>query len=227
MTNPASLLLAQLESWRVPGGHNARGVRLDAEGGTDDKVLAAASLAVQHLSAIEELLDGMEADGRRVEPYRRILPRWRQWVFTYPSSWTSSISTDEFNRQSDLDLLAALSDAIEQFLPSYTADQRSTVSQALEEIRVGLVEDTSLPAPLRRHINGLLLHAFQCLDDYEHFGDFELKKAVDRLIVAVNAAASVSDDESRWSTVMKNLVFPVLAGWAIAAPSVLPMLPPG
>lgn len=229
MTNPASLLLAQLENWRVPAGHNFRGVRLDAEGGRDDQVTAATSLAIQHLADIEEILSGMEAEGRRVEPYRRVLPRWRRWVLAYPSSWTHAVSNDEYNNQSDLDLLAALADVIDQFLPVYSEEQRSSVRDSLEGIRIGLVEDMSLPQALRRHINGLLLHAFQCLDEYERFGDFELKKAVDRLIVSVNVAASVSEDKTRWQNLRDNLVYPVLAGWSISAPTavaaILPNLP--
>lgn len=230
MANPANLLLAQLESWRVPSNGAPRDVRVKALGG-DDEVVRATSLAVLHLKAIEELLAGMEAEGRKVDQYKRAFPRWQNWVLAYPASWVHQIGDDTFNSQADIDLLAALGDVVEQYLPSYKQDELANLRGTLEDIRRSLAEDQSIPPDLRRHLHGLLLNASECLEHYDLFGEFELKKAVDRLLVSVGVAAQVSKDKSRWQRLMQNLLFPVVAGLMIEAPEMVlrltDVLPPG
>lgn len=87
-----------------------------------------------------------------------------------------------------------------------------------------------MPAPLRRHLHGLLAHASTCLEEYDLFGDFELQKAMDRLLVSVNAAETVSENKSRWTKMKDKLIYPILVGLAIKAPEsagqIAAILPP-
>lgn len=217
MTNPASLLLAQLESWRVPSGNAPREIRLQVLG-SDENVMRETQLAMVHLQNIAELLTGMEQDNRRTGPYREMLPMWQKWVLTYPGSWIHATSDPDFDSKHALHVLEGLADAFDQALPQYTEAARADISKTLDDIGTALAEDESLPKPLRLHLYGLLKHAASCLEEYELFGDFELQKALDRLLVAVSASGHVSKDPTKWQKIRDKLMYPVLVGLAIQAP---------
>lgn len=229
MANPAALLLDQLARWLTPPGHSIRNVRLTAEE-TDEGVLEEAQRAMVHIASIEELLAGLEHSGRRIRPYREAIPRWRATVLAYPSAWDGAQTSNAFDNRHDLDILENLVDALEQTLPSYGEQDRNEMQSTLDQIREALASDDSLPLQLRRHLNGLLSHASTCLEEYELFGDFELQKAMERLLVSVNAAETVSSTPSKWQNLKEKLVYPVMVGLAIQAPdsiaSIAAILPP-
>jgi hypothetical protein len=176
--------------------------------------------AMAHISAIEELLAGLEASGRRVYQYQRALVRWQQWVMVYGQSWIHSITSSVFDNQADLDLLAALADTLDTVVPSANDADRQSLREATEMVRELLEEDTELPTELRRHLFGLLAHTKTCLDEYETLGDFELRSAMERLFVSVNLAGRASGN-SKWQEAKDKFWFPALSGLAINAPSTI------
>jgi hypothetical protein len=217
VSNPAALLHKQLSLWLVLPGQTIRDVRLETAE-NDDHVMEQAQLAIMHIAAIEELLTGMESAGRKTRTYREAVPRWRATVMAYPSSWIHVQSAEAFHNENDLGTLENLDDVLEQLTPKYGDQDRTELRATLDGTRDALASDTSLPTTLRRHIYGLLDHASTVLDEYELFGDFELQKAVDRLLVSVNAAANVSKDRSKWRDLADKFVYPVMVGLAIQAP---------
>lgn len=202
-----------------------REVRVSAEG-SDEAVLRETMRACTHLANIDEILVGMESQGRRTRSFRNALPRWQSWILAYPHSWVHAVGTvDTFDSDHDLDVLENLADALDQIVPTYTEQGLTRVSKVLEGASAALDADGSLPTNLRRHITSLLKHAQQCMDEYDLVGDFELQKAVDRLIVAINAAASASSSmSSAWETLREDMVWPVFEGLALEAGSRGPSL---
>ena len=229
MANPATLLHAQLESWRVVRGESVRNVRLGVED-SDEEVMRQTQVAIKHLSAIGELLSVMESAGRRTRSFRNALPGWCAWILAYPHSWDAPVSTNAFNSDHLLDVLENLADALDQILPATTQDQRAGMEKALDEVRDALAGDPSLPEPLRRHLYGVLSHASTCLEEYETFGDFELQQAMDRLLVSVNMAGRVSTEPTRWEKIKEHFVFPMAVGMMLQAPEnvarIAEILPP-
>lgn len=181
-------------------------------------MLAVHRLAMAHVSAIEELLAGLSASGRRVQQYQRALVRWQQWVMVYGQSWIHQINGNVFDNEADLDLLAALADTLELVVPTLGEGERQSLREATEVVRALLEEDTELPTDLRRHIFGLLSHAKTCLDEYETFGDFELRSAMERLLVSVNMASNVSKN-TKWHAAKEKFWFPTISGLVIGAPA--------
>ncbi|NIJ03396.1 hypothetical protein FHR86_003755 [Paenarthrobacter ilicis] len=232
MANPAALLHEQLERWAVPDQQSVQNVRLTVHG-SEDELAAEHRRAMSHIVALDELISGMEASGRRrTRAFRDALPRWQNWVLAYPQSWVHAVNGEQFRSRHDLDVLENLADALDQILPAYDESARANVTSALDEIRELLSSDESLPKDLLRHLHGILRHAQECLDDYDKFGDFELQKTVERLLVAVNAAAHVSAQPGKWETIRDKITYPVLVGLAIKAPEgvaklmeILPTLP--
>ena len=217
LANPAALLHTQLVNWRTPGGQAVRDVRVTVEG-SDEAVMRQTQLAMGHLRDIDELLTGMEAANRRTGSFRRAFPRWQAWVMAYPRSWVHAMGDGIFDSDHDLDLLENLADALEQLRPDITDNERAGMSSTLDEVRAALSEDESLPEPLRRHLHGVLSHASTCLEEYDLFGDFELQKAMDRLLVSVNLASRVSTEPSRWQRIKEHFVFPMAVGLILQAP---------
>lgn len=217
MANPAALLHYQLDRWRVTPGQGIRDVRVALEG-SDAAVIKQTQVAMGYLRDIEEILTGMEASGRRTRSFRQALPRWQAWVLAYPHSWTHLVSSDIFNSEHDLDVLENLADALDLTIPVFTEQDRSDIAATLEETRKALADDESLPLPLRRHLHGVLKHVSSCLEEYETFGDFDLQKAIDRLLVSVNAAGQVSKDPSKWQTIKEKLAYPIMVGLAVQIP---------
>lgn len=217
MANPAVLLHEILESFRTSPNAapiNTRRERYPSE----DAMNSVHRRAMAHIAAIEELLAGLEASGRRVQQYQRALNRWQQWVMVYGQSWIHPISSNVFDNEADLDLLAALADTLELVVPAVAAEERQSLREATEVVQALLEEDTDLPSDLRRHIFGLLSHARTCLDEYETFGDFELRSAMERLLVSVTLAGNVSQN-TKWQAAKEKFWFPTISGLIIGAPA--------
>lgn len=226
MANPAGLLLVQLQRWAVGTGRIIRDDRLSTEG-SDEEVLQQAQQAMVHLQNIEELLHGLSASGRNVRSYRQALPRWRAWVMAYPSTWVGLNQLQAFSSTHDLDVLENLDDILNHELPKFSDENRESLRSTFDNIRQTLIDDRSIPASLKRHIHGLLVHASTCLEEYEMTGDFELQKAVDRLLVSVNAAERISSEPSRWQAFKDKLFYPVVVGFAVeSAVGMAALLPP-
>lgn len=134
MSNPAALLHDQLQRWAVPKGKSFIAIRRIAEG-SDEQVMVETQRAMMHLANIEELLAGMEAANRRVGAYKTAVSRWREWVMAFPSSWIHEQSSNEFVRDSDLHLLEALADALDQTQPVFAEGDRSAIRATLDDIR--------------------------------------------------------------------------------------------
>ena len=219
MANPATLLHELLIKFRTPRGRLPLDIRRESFG-DDAGVAKAQRLAMAHISAIEELLKGLDGTGRRVAPYEKALSRWQNWVNVYPSCWVHQADSDFMDNEADLDLLAALSDMLDTVIPESSEDDRQSLGDVLKLIRELLTEESDLPKDLQRHIFGLLTHAQTCLDEYATFGDFELRAAMDRLLVSVNLASHVSKNP-KWQTAKEKFWYPTMTGVIVGAPSVV------
>lgn len=212
MTNPAQLLHETLVRWSGDNQHAAQ----DSRGlsNLDGLAMTEHRIAMKQLSQIEELLASLAAVGRRVEMYQRNLPQWQAMIMAYPWGWTSA--QPPFDKNS-LDMLAALVDRLEDFVPSTTEADRTTLTDLVNDVFAVLDEDVSLPADLRRHVWLVANHARACLDEFAKLGDFELQAAIDRLLVAINVVVNEPHTSGKWTTVRERFVYPFIAGSAVAA----------
>ncbi|MEV7962393.1 hypothetical protein [Oerskovia paurometabola] len=231
MTNPAEMLLTIVDEW--PGDEPvslARGVsfRDSASAWRTHRV------AVGHLSAIEQLIDALAANGSFVGHYRSGLERWTQHVFAEPSAWGERPNHEfEILHAADRDLLMALSQQINQegLVNELTEAQRSNVGMALDDA-INALAANDLPPELQRHMYEVITHVRRCLEEYGLFGAFELSTAIQRLMAVVQAATAFTEQNSEsspsasmWSRVRTALYDPfTVAVVGGLSSSVLPLM---
>lgn len=221
MPNPAGLLHETLEKWINPDDKAIYLFRrLNGQQGS--AALAEHRRAMGYLAQIEELLDGLAANGGRVEQYRRMMDRWTKWVLAYPHAWTGKPvpSHPTVSDQDALDMLASLDDRLHSVVREIDEPTRKSYGDSLRGVRSALTADASLPEDLRRHIHSLLTHAEQCLEEYDAFGDFDLQRSIERLTVAVTVAEKVSEEPGAWAKVRQNFTIPLAVALLGNAPGV-------
>lgn len=224
MANPAAALHVILTEWWMGDDsaiYDYREIASDVEGS-----LKKHRQAMVLISEIDQVIDGFESLGRNVDSYKRNIDRWTKWVLAYPHDWLKGPKPGYPNLadQDALDILAGLSAWLDDVTPPMSAADLKQTSEVLDSIAEELAQDQSLPPELRRHLHMLLSHARHCAEEHELFGDFTLKAAVDRLLVAVGRAASVSSEPSRWTAVWNSYFAPVAVGLSLAAPQYIPAI---
>ncbi len=204
MANPAQLLFDLLSNWRPQSGRSATQLRgLDT---LEDDALKAHRRAMGLIGQIEEVLDGLASAGRRVTQYQQQIPKWHRMVLAYPEGW--GVQQPAYDGTA-MALLETLSDVFDGVLPVTTEAQRQGVEELCGRVLKLLAEDDSLPADLKRHLTAVVNHCRACVAEFSVVGDFDLRVAVDRLVVAVNAAMRASSSkQSEWAEMFKGWAYP-------------------
>jgi hypothetical protein len=204
MANPAALLLDQFRSWDHPNqtADTARGT-------SNPEAWLPHRLAVRHLDAIEEILAEMAAQGKNVAVYQGAFVIWSQIVFAWPRGWgqANSAQIDGTTLQ-HLDTLAS---RLEDYLPTTDEAGRDRTRELVEEVRAAIDSDNSVPADMKIHLFQLADQLSWCMDNYSIAGDFELKTAIDRLLITVGVTAQESKQGGIWTTIVNNFVYPFVA----------------
>lgn len=212
MANPAQLLHAKFASWRGAQNVNATTARgLNGQNWEDHQ------LAILHLREVEELIRLLETQGRNMRVARQALPTWYQIVFAYDGGWQGQGSANI--NQTSLDTLEMLAERLEDVVPTLQADGIDRINGYIDSVSDVLSADSSLPAPLRAHINDVIAHVRWCTDNYATAGDFSLQDALERLAGAVVRGAANSTDKNKWKTVVNNIVWPFAVNMMAAIPA--------
>ncbi|MBM7415254.1 MULTISPECIES: hypothetical protein [Nocardiaceae] len=203
MANPAALLHGLLTSWCVNGSaSDIRGIDSTASPAWSD-----VRRAMGYVDAISEALAGQQAQQARVTPYVEAVPRWTAAIVGYPHGWNQD-SASGIPTQ-DLALLDTLAGIMDTWIARTTDEQRDDIRQFSDRIAELVKADDSLSEEIRLYLANLVLHLRDCLDRFDIVGDFDLRIAVDRLMMAVGVASVHSTSEkSRWKDVAEQFVYP-------------------
>lgn len=212
MANPAQLLLERFHAWRGPNNVAATNARSLNGANWDEH-----TQAVLHLKEIEELLRLLESQGRNTRVPREALPSWYQVVFAFPSGWSGG-GTATINQEA-INTLEMLAERLQDVVPTVEPGGIEQVIGYVDAVRDVLVEDASLPAQLRSHINDVIEHVRWCAENYSIVGDFSLQDALERLSGAIMRGAFSSTDKSKWQKVAETWVWPFVVNMAAALPS--------
>ena len=208
MANPAQLLLNQFHAWRndQTTADKARNMRTQPEAWIQHRV------AVRHIDALDEILTEMDAQGKNVAVYRSQLPTWTGIVFGWPYGWgqanSGRIDTTALHH------LETLAGRLEDYLPAADDAGRERTRALVEAVRAAIEGDDSLPADLRIHLAQMADQLGWCLDRYDITGDFELKNAIDRLLITIGVTAQRSKNGGVWTTIANEFVSPYIVGTA-------------
>lgn len=208
MSNPAQLLLNQFHEWRNDRqtADNARGTNNQPEAWIRHRV------AVRHVDALDEILTEMEARGKNVAVYRSYLTQWSAIVFAWPHGWGSNGS----GRIDDTALhhLETLAGRLEDYLPASDDSGRQRTRGLVDAVTAALADDESLPTELRVHLRQMADQLAWCLDRFEITGDFELKKAIDRLLITIGITAQRSGNGGLWTKIVNEYASPFIVNTA-------------
>ena len=209
MANPAQLLLNQFHAWRNDGS------TADAARNTGDKpeTWLRHRVAVRHIDALDQILTEMEAQGKQgLGVYRGQLPTWTAIVFAHPYGWgqPNSGRIDPTTLQH----LETLAGRLEDYLPAADDAGRDRTRGLVDAVLAAISDDNSLPTELRIHLAQMADQLGWCLDRYEITGDFELKNAIDRLLITVGVTAQTSNNASLWTKIANEFVSPFIVGTA-------------
>ncbi|ORW27790.1 hypothetical protein AWC19_02730 [Mycobacterium palustre] len=159
----------------------------------------------------------MESQGRNMRVAREALPTWYQIVFAFGNGWQGQ-GTANID-QTSLNTLEMLAERLEDVVPALEADGIARINGYVESVADVLAGDSSIPAPLRAHINDVIAHVRWCTDNYATVGDFSLQDALERLAGAVVRGAANSTDKSKWKNVVNNIVWPFAVNMMAAIPA--------
>lgn len=209
MANPAQLLLDQFHAWRNPQAtaDKARNLSDQPEAWTRHRV------AVRHLDALDEILIEMEAQGKQgLGVYRSELATWNGIVFGHPHGW-SQANSGQINDTTLLHL-ETLAGRLADYLPSTDDTGRDRTRGLVDAVRAAISDDDSLSPELRIHLTQVADQLGWCLDRYEITGDFELKNAIDRLLITIGVTAQRSKNGTVWTKLANEFVSPFIVGTA-------------
>lgn len=215
MANPAQLLFAQLSAWHVIDQRRTTAQVRHVHG--SNVGWEQMRMAVRHLDAIEELLTQMSQAGRDVSVYHRHFPSWTTAVFAYPNGW-NKMGLCDVNQQM-LDHLHTLGDLMEILVPTLSPTGDGELRSFCARLLNTLDDDPTIPDPLKLHLREVVRHLEWCLDQYAVAGDFEVRKAVERLVAAMAQVAGASENPDRWKTVLNTWVWPFAVNMVSAIPA--------
>lgn len=201
MANPAELLLGIFRTWDDQAKNNVGA----ASSRGDDESLAQHRHAVAYLNQIEELLDAMSADGKRVGAYQRQFPEWARHVFRFNGNWSQfDPGTPDHAR----DVLENLIDALAPYVPALDPERFEELKNYLHKVRETLQDDGSISRATRQGALVLVENLLTLIDSYTVVGDFELERALQSLLGSLAYAASQSSNRAKWAAVITGFFIP-------------------
>jgi hypothetical protein len=206
MANPAVLLHAQFQGWNHPNqtADQARGTS-----GTEVWILH--RQAVRHVGALEEILREMSARGKDVRVWEGAFAIWSQAVFAWPRGWGTANSGDI--DETALDHLQTLASWLDDYLPKADEAGLERTGKLVDDVLEAVNADDSLPSHLKIHLRQMCDQLRWCVDRYAQAGDFDLKVAIDRLLITVGQCAQQSSTFGEKVTLIVNtFVYPFVVG---------------
>lgn len=201
MANPAELLLGIFSKWDEARGNGASA----QESRADTDSLDDHRLAIGYLNQIDELLNKMALDDKRVGPYRRQFPVWVKHTFNYGEVWTHA---DPGTPAHAFDVLEGLIDALAPYVPALESERFEELKEYLHKVRDTLNEDTSISRGTLQGALALVENVLTLIDSYTVVGDFELERALQSLLGSLAWAAAQSTNRERWRDILTGFFIP-------------------
>lgn len=208
MANPATLLLAQLEAWNQPtrSANEARSTNsLD--------VWILHRTAARHLGALQEILSEMAARDKDVRVWQGAFATWSQAVFAWPHGWVKQ-GSGAIDKTA-LDHLRTLASWLDDYLPKADEAGLERTGTMVDDLLEVINTDGSLPREMKIHLRQMCDQVRWCLDNYSETGDFELRIAIDRLLITVGQYANQSGSSGfrkTVTTIVNTFVYPFVIG---------------
>ncbi len=172
------------------------------------------------LIAIDRELTALETRGRNMASYRRIYPQWMHGVLAYPHGWTTTQGDFSIHALDSLDHLAELLDltTAAHVAPEVVA----TIPAMLDNISALLAEDDSITPQLRAYLLRLVQETRTAVEEHDVLNTFDLDVAMERLWVALQAAADQSEKKSdKWRSFFSQVAVSAFGGAIASAPTVI------
>lgn len=172
------------------------------------------------LVQIDRTLPILEAEGRRVTTFRRMLPTWTHAVMMYPDGWGHAGALSDHAA----DTLDHLVEILDITAPTIRPGGPEYVTDLLDRVTEMLGSDDTLPTELTRYLFRLVQETRTALVEFETLGSFDLNDALMRLWTAVNAAAEQSTtDEGKtgWRGIVRDFVVGTGAGLLANTPGIV------
>lgn len=213
MANPAQILHGIFIQWDTDKiASVSRGLKTGGSSEFESSVQRLRFAAMQ-LTAIEELLESMRANGIDVSKWDGPLSRWTQGLFLFPFGWDNrqGLSLDV----RDIEMLAALGDVLQYQIPKLKSDGAEEILDFIDRLE-HTVSQEKMNEHLRRHVVNIVSHIRWCITNFEFVGEFELEKALQQL--AASVCLQVQEDEqtssepSKFREFMDSWVKPFTVG---------------
>lgn len=171
------------------------------------------------LIEIDHRLSQLEAEGRNVGSYQRMLPTWMHAVLMFPGGWQAKQPKVSAHAMDSLEHLAELLDLV---TPSVRPERSQQLSDLLDRVAAMLKDDDSLSDQLRRYLFWLVEETRTALAEHQTLGTFDVNGAMMRLWVGLNAAAEQSKGKKReWRGVVRDLFVGTTGGLLANVPGIV------
>lgn len=205
MANAAEKLAETFRRWEYQNESSGFFVsdneRSDAQANTRQAAQAKADAAnaIVLVDQVDTALTSLENSGIEVGVYREVLPEWRELCF---EKALGSATLDQVRNARRLAQSLATHLGLDG--PSYTDEERDTLSIFVDDLIAELKSGDDLRDDVRRHLFDVTAHVRAVLDRWEAFEDFELRTAVEQLVGAL-VATIPADDNGRESRLKDHL----------------------
>lgn len=215
MGNPAYELAELLKRWD-DGDKNSTILQARDPEGTGRKAMGSVHFwheivhGVELVQGIEQLLNEMEANGRDIERYRKLIPSYYAAVFLPEAHWGQKGGTTPRGgvlSAAQINTLEIAADALAT-VPLSTTKRFDLIRQKLQQARdlVGSLEDDSLE---RHHLLWQIDQALKFVADLEKYGsDIAVEVAV-QVIDEASEYADKADVPGEVSTLLKKLMWEI------------------
>ncbi|AMY20722.1 MULTISPECIES: hypothetical protein [Nocardiaceae] len=211
MSNSAFKLHDLIMDWTVPPNTPPEQIRFNGDP-TSLEFWRSQSRAVELLKDVERAVDGLHADGQDVEMFRDIMPELYQVVFSYSVPW-QQINANErpvVDRML-MRLLKSLGLTLQMVNNSLfiTGDDITDLLTYLDDAVTLVRESQDIDDAVRRYLLGLIEEARRVANEFQTFGDVELRSVTFELGAALLGAADDQVPEERragWLDQAKKLI---------------------
>ncbi|MBO0883728.1 MAG: hypothetical protein J2P17_26015 [Mycobacterium sp.] len=104
--------------------------------------------------------------------------------------------------------METLASRLDDYLPTADESGRERTRDLANQVQQLIDDDESLPEEMRIHLRQMAEQLTWCLDNYAISGDFELKNAIDRLLITVGQSTQQSTHRDWWTKIVNEFVYP-------------------
>lgn len=212
MNNPASELHSIFVKWSAANGQAAFQLRQLATLGSDESNAAFDEhiRAMRLIAECQTAIDQLEANGTKVDTFRKTLRLWAAGIMHYPYHWQQpGEATNPFDARV-MDTLDTLAIVLDSRMPMISPAGMEHLRNLLAQVKDLLTKDESLSADMRSHVYSVVQTLLRYLDDVEMYGKADIQAAIRDLWVGLNAAAGQSSDANRpkWQSFVQQIGVP-------------------